>query len=847
MSETQIIIEETDSPLVVEVFEESVEVVSTPVEEKTIEILAGSRGVTTQWILGALPPLPTDGSLGDVYLVTQGINAGDVYKKLPDGTWSPNGSIRGAGHGVTEVNGDVGPVVVLTKDEIGLANVDDTSDANKPVSTATQTALDLKANDADVVHDTGAETIAGVKTFSSAPVVPDSSFAISKTTNLQTSLDGKVSLTGNQTISDTKTFSKTPLITPETGMMLPTQMTAHNMHMFHDRFRFTTPVFQTSADGSSWNAPATTGHNALDGRSDTSLAIDNANRYVRWYWDNTNDIAFGNIVRLIARWGYTAINPDVIVTVESSANGTAWTTRGTTTMTPASTQQFTMSLNDHGGDTYYRVTMQVTGGAGSGTVAVLHMLEVQTYRHGSQGRGFEIETPFWWNAQREIGLYNHLRPQSAGVYDIGLTGTRFRDAYFSGTVNSGTFAGSGASLTALNGSNISTGTVPDARLSSNVALLTGTQTITGDKTFTGAVIVPTPTLSTHAATKGYIDAIVDAAPGTLDTLNELAAALGDDANFSTTVTNSIATKEPIITAGTTAQYWRGDKTWQTLNSVTVDLTTNQTIAGTKTFSGTDTYMVRSRATTGNTVTSRSDITLGGNAGDRVNVRIHENAGQMNTFKLVDMIHRRAAGTDWTTAQWYEGVGVDTSYLDSPTTGASKLKTWIMRDPNTNTMSVGSEGNIFLTLTNTAITVGASAVFTGNGSGLTTLNGTNISSGTVADARLSSNVVLLTGTQTLTGAKTFSALITGSAGATITGTVTATAFSGDGAAITALNGTSIATGTVAIPRLPAGVVYRVVHDGVNWPARPTGATYVEWVGPTVPSAATANDTWVNTSV
>jgi len=45
---------------------------------------------------------------------------------------------------------------------------------------------------------------------------------------------------------------------------------------------------------------------------------------------------------------------------------------------------------------------------------------------------------------------------------------------------------------------------------------------------------------------GYTDTaisnLVDTAPATLDTLNELAAALGDDANFSTTVTNSIATK-----------------------------------------------------------------------------------------------------------------------------------------------------------------------------------------------------------------------------------------------------------------------------------------------------------------
>ena len=39
-----------------------------------------------------------------------------------------------------------------------------------------------------------------------------------------------------------------------------------------------------------------------------------------------------------------------------------------------------------------------------------------------------------------------------------------------------------------------------------------------------------------------IAALVDSAPGTLDTLNELAAAIGDDADFITTITTSIATK-----------------------------------------------------------------------------------------------------------------------------------------------------------------------------------------------------------------------------------------------------------------------------------------------------------------
>ena len=54
---------------------------------------------------------------------------------------------------------------------------------------------------------------------------------------------------------------------------------------------------------------------------------------------------------------------------------------------------------------------------------------------------------------------------------------------------------------------------------------------------------------TQQSVKAYVDAevagVVDSAPGALDTLNELAAALGDDANFSTTVTNSIATKLPL--------------------------------------------------------------------------------------------------------------------------------------------------------------------------------------------------------------------------------------------------------------------------------------------------------------
>ncbi len=61
--------------------------------------------------------------------------------------------------------------------------------------------------------------------------------------------------------------------------------------------------------------------------------------------------------------------------------------------------------------------------------------------------------------------------------------------------------------------------------------------------------VATCTNNQDAANKLYVDTQIanlgDTAPAALNTLNELAAAMNDDASFSTTVTNSIATKLPL--------------------------------------------------------------------------------------------------------------------------------------------------------------------------------------------------------------------------------------------------------------------------------------------------------------
>jgi len=82
--------------------------------------------------------------------------------------------------------------------------------------------------------------------------------------------------------------------------------------------------------------------------------------------------------------------------------------------------------------------------------------------------------------------------------------------------------------------------------------LTTNQTVAGNKTFTGILNVPTAvagTNTTQAASTGFVSIaignLINSAPGVLDTLNELSAALGNDPNFATTITNSLALKAPL--------------------------------------------------------------------------------------------------------------------------------------------------------------------------------------------------------------------------------------------------------------------------------------------------------------
>ena len=129
------------------------------------------------------------------------------------------------------------------------------------------------------------------------------------------------------------------------------------------------------------------------------------------------------------------------------------------------------------------------------------------------------------------------------------------------TINSSGTAGFSGNLDVGAGVDVTgnitvTGTVDGvdvaALKTSKDSLSTTNGTILGSAVLANGVTATTQSAgdnSTKVATTAYTDTaitnLVDSSPGALNTLNELAAAINDDASFSTTVNNNIATKMPL--------------------------------------------------------------------------------------------------------------------------------------------------------------------------------------------------------------------------------------------------------------------------------------------------------------
>lgn len=166
---------------------------------------------------------------------------------------------------------------------------------------------------------------------------------------------------------------------------------------------------------------------------------------------------------------------------------------------------------------------------------------------------------------------------------------------FTGDVTGSGNTGSSTSLTLAN-SGVAAGSYTKVTVDSKGRVTTGGSLTSSDiQSALGGV---------SAATTNYVDSaiagLINSAPGALDTLNELATALGNDASFSTTITNSLSLKAPLsnptftgTVSGITASMVGAMSTSHSANSITGlgASTTSLTSGGTGT-QGTSTVVAR---------------------------------------------------------------------------------------------------------------------------------------------------------------------------------------------------------------------------------------------------------------
>ena len=245
------------------------------------------------------------------------------------------------------------------------------------------------------------------------------------------------------------------------------------------------------------------------------------------------------------------------------------------------------------------------------------------------------------------------------------------------------------------------------------------------------------------------------------------------------VGGSVGTLQQVTTAGDST-----NKTTNFTNSVTAIKTTGNVFVGAglygtsnvtaNIFYGDGGCLANTAATAG-----IQEITNTGNATTQV---VSFNHG---TTSLTAASNVRVVGNVYATGfngGGYHVTGLDASKIDHGTLPVVRGGTGV-------TSSTGS-GNLVLSAGPTLSGTITGGTFSGSGSGLTSLNATNISSGTLSNDRLSS--------------KTGSGNIVMSASPTLSGTITGGTFSGshsgDGSGLSSLNASNISSGTLSNDRL-----------------------------------------------
>ena len=138
-------------------YNDATDTISISLDTAVVATLSGTQTLTNKTLTSPVINTPT------------GITKSDVGLANVDNTTDANKPVSTAAQTALDLKAPIasptftGTVTGVTKAHVGLGNVDNTSDASKPISTATQTALDLKATNAALAsHEADTTTIHGI-------------------------------------------------------------------------------------------------------------------------------------------------------------------------------------------------------------------------------------------------------------------------------------------------------------------------------------------------------------------------------------------------------------------------------------------------------------------------------------------------------------------------------------------------------------------------------------------------------------------------------------------------------------------------------------------------------------
>ena len=455
----------------------------------------------------------------------------------------------------------------VTKSQVGLGNVDNTSDANKPISTATQTALDAKATLASPAL-TGNPTAPTQSAGDSSTKIATTAF-VTSAINLENSIgemdDVNITSLGNGELlqydsSSSKWLNKT---ISELGLATSSSLTTHTSSTSNPHSVTATQVglgnVTNESKSTMFTSPVFTGNPTAvtqsAGDNSTKLAT---TAYVDSAIGTENELSELNDVSI------SSLSDDEIIQYDTTTS--RWINR---TFSEAGIAT-TASLSTHTGSSSnpHNVTASQVGLGNVTNESKATMLTspaltgsptAPTQSAGDNSTKIAT-TQFVTSA---INQENQL----VELNDVTITGVPADNALLAYDSTSskwinqtGTQAGlaTSSSLT----SHTSSTSNPHGVTASQVGLGNVTNeskaNMFADPVFTGNPVAPTQGASnnsTRIATTEYVTTaianVLDSAPAALDTLNELAAALGDDSSFSSSVTNSLALKAPLASPSLT--------------------------------------------------------------------------------------------------------------------------------------------------------------------------------------------------------------------------------------------------------------------------------------------------------